>query len=108
MKLVEAISKRVGSLLSERSLTAYQLYKNGGVPRSTLSDVLLMKKKKVSTDTVYQICATLDISLTEFFNDLYLTKLPIKKITRRGDFFLTFFSVFVILINKVANLIFLD
>lgn len=69
MRLVEAISKRVAILLDERGIKAYQLYKNGGVPRSTVSDVLLVKKKKVSTDTVYQICDTLGISLKEFFDD---------------------------------------
>lgn len=69
MKLVQAIGKRTETLLKERGIKAYSLYKNGGVPRSTVSDVLLVKKKRVSTDTVYQICATLGISLREFFND---------------------------------------
>lgn len=69
MKLVEAISRRVTDLLNERGIKPYQLYKNGGVPRSTVSDLLLLKKKKVSTDTVYQICATLGISLKDFYDD---------------------------------------
>ena len=67
MKLVEAIGKRVEELLNERGYTLYQLQKEGGVPRSTVSDVILVKKKRVSTDTLYQICATLGITLKEFF-----------------------------------------
>ncbi|MBQ7879733.1 MAG: helix-turn-helix transcriptional regulator [Clostridia bacterium] len=69
MKLVEAISQRIKNLLQERNLKPYSLYKNGGVPRSTLSDVLNLNKKKVTTDTVYQVCATLQIDLKTFFDD---------------------------------------
>ncbi len=69
MKLVEAIGQRVKQLLNDRKLSLYQLYKLGGVPRSTVSDIILVKKKRVSTDTVYQICATLGITLQEFFSD---------------------------------------
>ena len=69
MKLTEAIAKRVIKLLAERNLSQYYLFKNGGVPRSTISDVVNNKKKRVSTETIYQICSTLDLSLSEFFND---------------------------------------
>ncbi len=68
MKLVEAIGQRVSGLLKERGLSLYQLYKMDGVPRSTVSDVILVKKKRVSADTVYQICATLGIDLKTFFD----------------------------------------
>lgn len=69
MKLTDAIAQRVKDLLDERGLKQYSLYKKGGVPRSTISNVINTKKKRVSTDTVYQICATLEISLEEFFAD---------------------------------------
>ncbi|MBQ8424894.1 MAG: helix-turn-helix transcriptional regulator [Clostridia bacterium] len=69
MKLTEAIAKRVIKLLAERNLSQYYLFKNGGVPRSTVSDVVNNKKKRVSTETIYQICSTLGLSLSEFFND---------------------------------------
>ena len=69
MKLVEAISKRVVNLLNERKLSQYSLFKNGGVPRTTVNDVVNCKKGRVSTDTVYQICSTLGITLGEFFSD---------------------------------------
>lgn len=69
MKLVKAISIRVKKLLKENNLNQYYLFKNGGIPRSTISNVVNCKKGRVSTDTVYQICSTIGISLQEFFND---------------------------------------
>ena len=69
MKLVEAIGRRVDTLLKDKNFTLYKLQITGGVPRSTVSDVILVKKKRVSTDTIYQICDTLGISLKDFFDD---------------------------------------
>ena len=69
MKLTEAISKRVKDLLDEKGVNQYFLFKNGGIPRSTISNVINCQKKRVSTDTVYQICTTLGITLEEFFSD---------------------------------------
>lgn len=69
MKLTEAISKRVQNILDERNIKQYYLFKNGGLPRSTVSNVINCKKGRVSTDTVYQICSTLGMTLGEFFSD---------------------------------------
>lgn len=69
MKLVEAIGKRVEDLLKEKGLSQYYLFKTGGVPRTTVNDVVNVRKKRVSTDTVYQICSTLGLTLEEFFSD---------------------------------------
>lgn len=69
MKLNEAIALRVKNLLNERNLSQYYLFKNGGIPRSTISDVVNVKKHRVSAETVFQICSTLGISLSEFYTD---------------------------------------
>ena len=69
MKLSEAVGKRVENLLAERNMTQYQLYKNGGIPRSTISVTVDGKYKTVKLDTIYQIVATLGITLKEFFDD---------------------------------------
>ena len=50
-------------------MTQYQLYKNGGIPRSTISVTVDGKYKTVKLDTIYQIVATLGITLKEFFDD---------------------------------------
>jgi predicted transcriptional regulator len=75
MKLTEAIAVRVKELLNERGLKPYYLFKMGGMPRSTISDVLNVRKKKVSSDTVYQICSTLGISLAEFYTSYLFEEL---------------------------------
>lgn len=69
MKLSVAVGKRIEKLLAQRGMTQYQLYKNGGIPRSTISVTVSGKYKTLKLDTVYQICATLGISLKEFFDD---------------------------------------
>lgn len=69
MKLTEAIGQRVKGLLKEKGYTLYGLQMAGGIPRSTMSDLILAKKGRVSTDTLYQICATLGMSLKDFFDD---------------------------------------
>ena len=69
MKLSETVGKRVENLLAERNMTQYQLYKNGGIPRSPSSVIVDGKYKTVKLDTIYQITATLGISLKEFFDD---------------------------------------
>ena len=69
MKLTEAIGKRVENLLKERKLSQYYLFKHGEIPRTTINDVINVRNKKVSTDTVYQICSTLELTLEEFFAD---------------------------------------
>ncbi len=63
MKLSEAMGKRVVDLLVERKMTQYQLYKNGSILRSTISVTVDGKYKTVKFDTIYQIVATLGITL---------------------------------------------
>ena len=69
MRLSEAIGKRVENLLAERNMTQYQLFKNGGIPRSTISVTVDGKYKTVKMDTVYQIATTLGLTLKDFFDD---------------------------------------
>lgn len=75
MKLSEAVGKRVENLLAERNMTQYQLYKNGGIPRSTISVTVGGKYKTVKLDTIYQIVATLGITLKDFFDDTLFNEL---------------------------------
>ena len=69
MKLSDAVGKRVENLLAERNMTQYQLIKTGGIPRSTISVTVDGKYKTVKLDTIYQIVATLGITLKDFFDD---------------------------------------
>ena len=69
MNLSKAISIRVKNLLKDKNMSQYELYKKGGIPSSTISDVVNNKKKRVSSVTVYQICSTLGLTLQEFYAD---------------------------------------
>lgn len=69
MKLVEAIGKRIDVLLSQRKMKPSDLTKLGGISRSTISVTRNVKRNTVKIDTIYQICATLKISLKDFFDD---------------------------------------
>lgn len=55
MKLVEAIGIRVKNLLDDAGMTQYELSKQGGIPRSTISVIIGVKRNSVKTDTLYQI-----------------------------------------------------
>ena len=69
MKLNEAIGKRIESIFQARGLTAYKVAKLGGVPKQVIYSILKCEYKKISIDVIYQITATLEISLEEFFSD---------------------------------------
>ena len=69
MKLIEAISQKVKNLLDENNLTQYEFCKRGGISRSLIWNIINLNKKKVTVDTIYEICATLEITLEEFFSD---------------------------------------
>lgn len=69
MKLNEAIAKRLSALLEAKNMTSYELAKRGGISKQIVYAVVNNEYKKVSTDTVYQIAATLNMGLDEFFAD---------------------------------------
>ena len=73
MKLIEAVGLRIDNLIKEReNFTQYQLGKIGGIPRATIWKIInadTTRVKTVKLDTIYQIAATLDLSLKEFFDD---------------------------------------
>lgn len=72
MKLLKAIGIRLNDLIIQKSLTQYELAKQAGLPRSTIWKIInpdTTRVKTVKIDTLYQITATLGISLKEFFDD---------------------------------------
>lgn len=45
------------------------MHVNGGIAKSSISQLFNGKQEKVSLDFLYQFTSTLGISLCEFFND---------------------------------------
>lgn len=68
MKLTEAIGKRILMLLAERHMTQYSLCKLGGISRATVNMIITGRVQSARIDTLYQIAATLEMSLAEFFD----------------------------------------
>ena len=73
MKLTEAVARRIKELLTERNMTAYQLFKASGVPQSTISTILSVQTTTVKLSTLYDICAGLGIEIKDFFDAPYLS-----------------------------------
>ncbi len=69
MKLNEAVGTRLNNLLKEKNWNYNKVQKEGGVPRATVARITDSKVQTVKLDTLYGICATLGISLEEFFSD---------------------------------------
>lgn len=67
MKLNEAISLRLNELLTERSMTQYQLYIKNGVPKSTIGNVINCSYDSVKLRIIHEMCQGIGISITEFF-----------------------------------------
>lgn len=67
MKLNEAISRRVNELLTERSMTQYQLFMKSGVPKSTIGNVINCSYDSVKLRVIHEMCQGLGISIIEFF-----------------------------------------
>lgn len=68
MKLRTAISARIKELLEERKMTQYQIFKNTGVPQSTISTIMAEKDKTCKILTIAQIAEAFDMGLKEFFD----------------------------------------
>lgn len=69
MTLAEAVARRMKDVMEERRFTAYKLYKEGGIAKSTISQVLNGKRERIGLATVYEMVTTMGVSLEEFFAD---------------------------------------
>ncbi len=68
MKLADAVILRIEQLCLERKMTKYDLFKNSGVPQSTLTSIKKKRSGSVKVSTLYAICEGFNISLEEFFH----------------------------------------
>ena len=67
VQLNEAVSKRLTELLSERNMTAYQLYMKSGVPKSTIGNLLNCAYPSMKLRIIHELCQGLEIDISEFF-----------------------------------------
>jgi len=71
MQLNDAIRERINYFLKKKKLSSlWELYKNCGVPKSTINALLGTEKNKLPRlPTLLHICEGLDTNLKEFFDD---------------------------------------
>lgn len=69
MTLYDAVLQRLKQVMSEKNASLYTLNKEGGIPKSTLSQVLNKKQAKIKLDLLYDILSTMGVSLKDFFDD---------------------------------------
>lgn len=67
----KAASLRLYELLSEKKMTLYKLYKNSGLDRDNVYNLVRGKNADVKLSTLEAICETIGISLEEFFRSKY-------------------------------------
>lgn len=72
MKLKDAIAKRIKEIIKTKGITQYQLFKQSGVPQSTISTILNSETKTTKISTIFEICDGLNIELSEFFDCDYM------------------------------------
>ena len=61
--------KHLKRKVDEKGFTPFMLYKHGGVPKSTISQVLHGTRKNIKITTIYDIISTMGMTMDEFFND---------------------------------------
>ena len=69
MTLSEAIVIRLKSVMEEKDFSAYKLHCEGGISKSTLSQVLNGTREKIKVYTLYEVIATMGVTLGDFFSD---------------------------------------
>lgn len=69
MKLIDAIIYRLRTIMAERGITPYYFYKEGGIAKSTISQVFNEKQQNISMKLLYDFVSTLNMSLKDFFDD---------------------------------------
>lgn len=69
MRLIDAVLIRLKAIMTKKHLNPYYFHKEGGIAKSTISQLFNGKQNKISLDLLYQFTSTLGMSLTEFFND---------------------------------------
>ncbi|MDE7245873.1 MAG: helix-turn-helix domain-containing protein [Oscillospiraceae bacterium] len=67
MKLNQAVSQRLTQLLSENTMTQYELFLKSGVPKSTIGNVINCSYESVKLRVIHEMCQGFNISLCDFF-----------------------------------------
>lgn len=69
MKLYDAVIARLRTLMQQKGITQYNLNREGGIAKSTLSQLFNGKQENISLNLLYEILSTMGVTIKEFFDD---------------------------------------
>lgn len=69
MLISDAVSKRIIDLCNDKNISINKLAILSGITQSTLQSIICGKSKNPKLLTIIRICDSLNISLSEFFED---------------------------------------
>lgn len=65
----DVIVNRLIKFMNEKKLTQYRLAQLSGVPFPTIKSIMQRRTKDITLKTILMLCAGLQITPSEFFND---------------------------------------
>ena len=72
MSLSDAIRERIKFYQTQKGMSLWALFKDSGVPMSTLAAFMSKRTELIKLDTLLHICEGFGITITEFFeNDIF-------------------------------------
>ena len=69
MLLSKAVIERINFFLNKKNMTLWDLYKQSGVPKSTICSLMNSPTMLPKLLTLQHICEGLGITIREFFDD---------------------------------------
>ena len=68
MKMVEAIAKRLSTLMDEKKISQYELAKRATIDASTIYNIIYGRVKTVTIETLWLISVALDMTVQQFLD----------------------------------------
>lgn len=69
MTVLEAVRDRLCAVMKDKKIIPNQICINGGIAKSTISQILNLKQQKITVDILHQILSTIGMSFKDFFDD---------------------------------------
>ena len=74
MRIGEAAKLRILELCKERRITVNRLSTICGITQSTLNNIVSGRNQSITLSTLQKICDGLDISILDFFQNVYIKR----------------------------------
>lgn len=78
MTLANAVAKRTSELLRKHNISQYKLIKETCLDKTTIQSIMKGKTKDVKLSTIFLIADVFNMTISEFVNVDYFTKINIE------------------------------